>query len=67
MENFDSIPSPTLKMGIKLLIDTLNSNAGLYDSDEVLGTLYTLRKEIRKSSQKELHQTYDGHINNAGS
>ena len=51
MDNFDNIPSHTLKVGLRLFINTLNSNAGLYDSDEVLAALYTLRKGIQKSSQ----------------
>ena len=66
MDNFDNIPSHTLKVGLRLFINTLNSNAGLYDSDEVLAALYALRMGIQKSSQKELNQIYDGHINNAG-
>ena len=53
MENFDNIPSNSLKVGVTRLINTLNSNAGLYDSDEVLAALYALRKGIQKSSQKK--------------
>jgi len=47
MENFDNIPSKSLKVEVEHLINTLNSNAGLYDSDEVVAALYKLRKGIR--------------------
>ena len=56
MENFDNIPSNSLKVGVTRLINTLNSNAGLYDSDEVLAALYALRKGIQEVSQKQLRR-----------
>ena len=58
MDNFDNIPSNSLKVGVTRLINTLNSNAGLYDSDEVLAALYALCKEIREDSQKELRRIH---------
>ena len=54
MENFDNIPSNSLKVEVEHLINALNSNAGLYDSDEVLAALYTLRQGIRKSSERNI-------------
>jgi hypothetical protein len=54
MENFNNIPSNSLKVEVTHLINTLNSNAGLYDSDEVLAALYALRKGIQKSSQGQI-------------
>jgi Na+-transporting NADH:ubiquinone oxidoreductase subunit NqrC len=56
MENFDNIPSNGLKVEVKHLINKLNSNAGLYDSDEVLAALYALRKGIQEASQKQLRR-----------
>ena len=54
MDNFDNIPSNSLKVEVEHLINTLRSNAGLYDSDEVLAALSALRKGIQKSSQGQI-------------
>tara|TARA_R110000751_G_scaffold293752_1_gene401463 strand:- start:646 stop:837 length:192 start_codon:yes stop_codon:yes gene_type:complete len=51
MENFDNIPSENVKLQVKQLINTLRSNAGSYDSDEVVAALYALRRGIQKASQ----------------
>ena len=56
MDNFDNIPSNSLKVEVEHLINTLRSNAGLYDRDEVLAALYALRKGIREDSQKVLRR-----------
>jgi len=56
MENFDNIPSKSLKVEVTHLVNTLASNAGLYDSDDVLGALYVLRMKVQKSSQKRVLQ-----------
>ena len=56
MENFDNIPSNHLKVEVTHLVNTLASNAGLYDSDDVLGALYVLRMKVQKSSQKRVLQ-----------
>ena len=57
MENFDNIPSESVKLQVGYLINTLRSNAGLYDSDEVSTALYALREEIRKSSHEKFKAT----------
>jgi len=57
MENFDNIPSNSLKVEVEHLINMLRSNAGLYDSDEVSTALYALREEIRKSSHEKFKAT----------
>jgi len=56
MENFDNIPSKSLKVEVTHLVNKLASNAGLYDSDDVLGALYVLRMKVQKSSQKRVLQ-----------
>ena len=56
MENFDNIPSNSLKVEVTHLINKLASNAGLYDSDEVSGNLRKLRMAIQKNSQKQLRR-----------
>ena len=66
MDNFDNIPSNGLRVEVTRLVNTLNSNAGLYDTDNILAALCALRWEVRKSSQKELRRihikkrTYNG-------
>ena len=57
MENFDNIPSNSLKVEVEHLINMLKSNAGLYDSHEVSAALYALRKGIQKSSQEKFKAT----------
>ena len=54
MENFDNIPSISLRVEVTHLVNTLNSNAGLYDSSEILAALRALRMGICKSSQTKM-------------
>ena len=56
MENFDNIPSEGVKLQVRQLINTLNANAGSYDSDEVVAALYALRKGIQESSKVQLNK-----------
>jgi len=54
MENFDNIPSISLRVEVTHLVNTLNSNAGLYDPSEILAALRALRMGICKSSQTKM-------------